>query len=209
MAIGAALRVLGVEDDELRIDLMPREVIHAKSSSRRLWVAANMLALAFLGGSLIAQALMRTTDAMHRRIGETRLSSQLYTMPAMVAQDRYLDEQIARIRTQLVSLDIARTTRQADWPALLNGIGRSVPPGVCVTHLACGDGQSLLLQGRAVSYEQVEALVRRLDDPAFFESVRLARMERRQDERTIVEYEIECMLKSMKQESLRDDRSQS
>jgi Tfp pilus assembly protein PilN len=208
MAIGAALRLLGVEDDELRIDLTPREMIRAKTSSRRLLIAANLLAVAFLAGSLIAHALTRTTDARHRRIGETRLSEQLYTMPAMVEQDQYLDGEIARIRMQLASLDAARAKRQADWPTLLNGIGQSAPPGVCVTHLAGGDGQSIVLQGLALSYGQVETLMQRLDDRSLFEVVHLVRMERH-DDGTVIEYEIQCVLKSVKRELSRDDRSQS
>jgi|GEM_PF-1077701 Tfp pilus assembly protein PilN len=210
IAVGAALRLLGVEGDELRVDLTPHEVILAKSSSRRLWIAANVLAGGFLAASLISHALARTTDAMHRRIGEARVSEQLCTMPAVVAQNQYLDEEIAQVQRQLAGLAVVRTKRQVNWPTLLNGISQSAPPGTRLIRLASGDGRSISLKGVAMSYRQLETLMRRLDDRGLFQSVRLARMERRLDGVPVVEYEIECTLKPAKtEESARADRSQS
>ncbi len=206
MAVGAALKLLGLDGDELRIDLTPHDVILARSSSKRLLIAANAAAIVFFAVFLIVQFLTHTTAAMNRRIGRTRLDGQLYTMPAAVARDRYLDEEILWIQRQLAGMDVVRAKHEVDWPVILNAIGRSAPPGVYVTHLACDDSRVISLKGLAVSYEEAKMLVQNLDGRGLFESVHLARMEQRQADANAVEYEIECTLKTVKQESSRDDK---
>lgn len=209
VALGAALRLLAAEEEGLRIDLTPHEVVHARSSSRRLLIAANVAALLFLAIFLGVQVLAKTTDAMSRRIGQTRLEGQLYTMSAMAAQDRYLDEEITRIRRELAGVNVVRARGDVDWPEVLGVIARSTPPGVNVAGLACGDGCRLIVKGGADSYDGVKLLAQNLDGRDAFESVRPVHMERRQIDADAVEYEIECMLKIMTEGSFRDDRSQS
>ncbi|MEN6576536.1 MAG: PilN domain-containing protein [Phycisphaerales bacterium] len=208
VAVGAALKLLEVEEDELQIDLTPHEVIRARSSSRRLLIVANAAALMFLAVFLIVQFLARTTEAMNRRVGQARLNEQLYTMPAMAAQDLYFDEEIARIRRQLAGMDAVRAKREADWPMTLDAIAQSAPPGVCLTTLVCDDNRRVSLKGGAVSYDRVRLFVQNLDGRDCFESVRPLRMERRQIDADVIQYVIECMLKTVKEESFRDDRSQ-
>jgi len=205
VAVGAALRLLDVEKDELRIDLMPRDVIRARSSSRHLLIAANVAAVVFLAVFLVIQFLARTTDAMNRRIARSRLDGQLYTLPAMVAEDRYLDGEISRIQRQLADLDAVRGEQEVDWPAVLHTIGQAAPAGACVTHLACGDGRRISLTGLATSHDQVRLLTQNLAGRGLFESVRPKRMERPQTDSDTTEYEIECVLKTVRQESSRDD----
>jgi len=209
VALGAALRLLAAEEEGLRIDLTPHEVVHARSSSRRLLIAANVAALLFLAIFLGVQVLVKTTDAMSRRIGRARLEGQLYTMSAMAAQDRYFDEEIARIRSELACVNVVRARGDVDWPAVLGVIVRSTPPGVNVASLACGDGRRLLVKGGADSYDGVKLLAQNLDGRDVFESVRPVHMERRRIDADAVEYEIECMLKTMTEEPFRGDRSQS
>lgn len=209
VALGAALRLLAAEEEGLRIDLTPHEVVRARSLSRRLLIAANVAALLFLAIFLGVQVLAKATDAMSRRIGRARLEGQLYTMPAMAAQDRYLDEEIARIRSELAGVHVVRARGDVDWPAVLGVIARSAPSGVNVAGLACGDGCHLIVKGGADSYDGVKLLAQNLDGREAFESVRLVHMERRQFDADAIEYEIECMLKTMTEEPFRDDRSQS
>lgn len=209
VALGAALRLLAAEEEGLRIDLTPHEVVHARSSSRRLLIAANVAALLFLAIFLGVQVLAKTTDAMSRRIGQARLEGQLYTMSAVAAQDRYLDEEIARIRSELADANVVRARGDVDWPAVLGVIARSTPPGVNVAGLACGDGRRLIVKGGADSYDGVKLLAQNLDGRDAFESVRPVHMERRRIDADVVEYEIECRLKTMTEEPFRGDRSQS
>lgn len=208
VAVGAALKLLGVQGDELRIDLTPHEVIRARLSSKRLLIAANAAAVLFLAVFLAVQVLAKTTDTMNRRIGQARLDGQLHRMPAVVAQDRYLDEQITRVRRELAGMHGVLARRDVDWPAVLDVIARSAPPGVGIVALACDDGRCLSVKGGAESYDGAKSFAQNLDDQEVFESVRPVHMGRRQIDANGVEYEIACVLRTTKEESIRDDRSQ-
>ncbi len=128
-------------------------------------------------------------------------------MPAVVTQDQYLDAEILRTNRELAGLDGVRQRREVDWPAVLHSIGRAVPAGVGVTHMTCSDSQNLLLKGLALSHNEAKAFTQSLDGRASFESVRLTRVQRMQSAASIVEYEINCVLKPVNQECTSDQRS--
>ena len=199
MAVGAALKLLDVEGDELRIDLTPQEVTRARLSSRRGWITANAAAVVFLGVFLLVQLLAKTTDAMNQRITQTRVSEQLYTMPALVMEDRYIDAEILRMERQLTGLEAVRARRDVDWPTVLSTIAQAAPTTVCITHLACSDSESLSLKGLAMSAAGAKAFVQHLDGTPPFKSVRLTRLQRRQAGAEVMEYEIICALKPINQ----------
>ena len=207
MAVGAALRLLDMEGDRLRVDLMPQEVVEARSSSRRVLILANVAAVLFLGVFLAVQLLARTADAMSRRIEQTRVDEQIGTMPAMVAKNRYLDEEIARMQRLLAGLEVVCARHEMDWPAVLSKIGQSAPAGACVTSLACSDGQSLSVKGVAVSAEEANTFVQGLAGREPFESVRLTRIQRLRADADVVEYEVNCVLRPVNQEGDGGDRS--
>jgi Tfp pilus assembly protein PilN len=199
VAVGAAMKLLDVEGDELRIDLTPPNVTRARSSSRRGLILANAAAVLFLGIFLVVQLLAKTTDAMNQRIQDVRVAEQLSTMPALVTQDRYVDAEILRMKRKLTGLEAVRTRRDVDWPTVLSAVAQETPIAVCITHLACDDSESLSLKGLAVSAGDAKAFVQSLDGKAPFASVRLSHMQRRQAGADVVEYEIICTLKPMKE----------
>jgi len=207
MAVGTASKLLDMEGDELRIDLTPEEVIEARSSSRRGWIAANAAAVAFLAIFLLVQLLARTTDAMSRRIEQNRLDGQLHTMPARVAQDRFVDAEILRMTRELAGLDAVRTRREMDWSSVLSAIGEAAPAGVCVTHVACEDSQTVLIKGMALSHGQAKTFVQNLDQGTPFASVRLTRVQRLPARGDAMEYEVNCTLKSLNRENDGGQRS--
>lgn len=199
-AVGAALRLLEMDGDELRIDLTPAEEIQARSSSRRMLIAADVAAVAFVAAFLFVQFLAKTTDAMNRRIARNRVEQQLPTMSAAVTHNQYLDAEILRTQRELNGLKGVRERRDVDWPAVLHSIGQAVPEGVGVTHMSCNDSRTLLVKGLALSHNEAKTFTQNLDDKASFESVQLIRVQRVDFAAGVVEYEINCVLRPMKQE---------
>jgi hypothetical protein len=97
-------------------------------------------------------------------------------------------------------MDAVRTRLAVDWPAVLHSIGQAAPTGVCVTHAISNDSQVLHLKGMALSQGLATAFVQSLDGETPFVSVRLTRVQRAQASVEAVEYEVDCILKPMKQE---------
>jgi Tfp pilus assembly protein PilN len=176
-AFGAAAGLLDRQAGDLRVNLLPEEVTRARLAWRRLLVAANVAAWVFLALLVLVQFVARTTGAKRTRIEETRISRQLHATPALLAQERFVADEIAHIRRDLERLDTVRSRQRVNWPDVLHAARRAVPATVGLEQLASPDGRSLVLKGRAPSCEAAEQFIRNLDGGGF------------------VEYQIECSLK--------------
>jgi len=195
VAVGAAMRLLDIEGDDLRIDLMPPEVVQARLSSRRMLLMANAAALALVALLLTAEFLTQTTGAMDRQIEQARLADRLPMMPALVQQDRYLDSQIAEVQGQLARLQTVRTRREMDWPTVLNAIWQARPAGVSVTYFLCDDNRAVLLKGVAASHGLAKAFVRSLDGQGPLASAWMKHIQRLENDDRTFEFEIHCVVR--------------
>ncbi len=195
VAVGAALALLGAEGDDLRINLLPKAVLEAKSLVRHVLLMVNAGVILFLGVFATAQVLTRTTHAMDRKIDGTRLAEELYTTPALMAEEKFLDQEIACLRQRVEPLRrVMKGRQETDWPAVLGAVRQATPEGVTVTQLQCQNGRIVSLQGLAPSCPAAEAFVRNLEGQRPFASVSLMRVERRQSQDDRLEYRIDCLL---------------
>jgi Tfp pilus assembly protein PilN len=196
VAEGAALALLGVDGDDLKINLLPKAVTEIRSLLRHLLLTTNVWIVVFLGVFVAAQLLTRSTHVLDRRIEASRLSGSLYTAPALFAKERFLDQEIARLRQRVDPLRNALDGRRAaDWPEIFQAVRQAAPAEVSVAQLQCGDGKSLSLQGFTSSCPAAEAFVRDLESQPLFASVSLATIRRHPDGRRL-EYRIDCILKA-------------
>jgi Tfp pilus assembly protein PilN len=203
VAVGAALTLLEAEGDDLRINLLPKAVVEAKSLVRHALLMANIGVILFLGIFSTGQLLTRTTHAMDRRIEEARHAGELYTTPALMAKDKFLDQEIARLRQHVEPLrGIMKGRQAADWPGILDAVRQATPQGVSIMQLQCNDGRIVSLQGLAPSCPAAEAFVRNLESQRPFASVSLVLVQERKNHndrpatplRVGVEYHIDCLL---------------
>jgi len=197
VAVGAALGLLGVEAGEPQINLLPQAVTEARSLSRHVLVTAIVGIAAFLGVFVTTQLLARTTSAVDRKIEQAKLSGQLYAAPALIAEEKFLDQEISRIRQHLDPLRKVIGSRPAvDWPDILHAIRQATPVNVWLTQLQGSDGRVLSLKGFTPSCPAAQAFVRNLEEQSPFASVTLTLVQRRQNTSDRLEYQIDCLLKT-------------
>ena len=195
-ALGAALGVLGTAGDGPRINLLPKAVQEAQLLSRHVLATALAGVVVFLGLFVTAQLLARTTGALDRKIEQTRLAEEFYTAPALMAQEKFLDQEILRCRQHLEPLRKALAARQEmDWPGILEAVRRATPGDLGVTQLQCGGGRTLWVKGLTASCPAAEMFVRNLEKQSPFASVALAFVHRSPDTTGRLEYRIDCILK--------------
>ncbi len=195
VAIGAALTLLGAEGDDLRINLLPKAVAEARSLVRYVLLMAIVGVILFLGIFATAHVLTRTTGAMNRRIEETRLSEELYTASALIAEEKFLDQEIARLRRHVEPLrKIMKGRQKTDWPGILRAVRQATPEGVSVTQVQCSNGRNASLRGLTPSCPAAETFVRNLEAQGSFVSVSLTLVQKRQNEDDRWEYRIDCRL---------------
>ena len=110
---------------------------------------------------------------------QTKITEQLYTTPALIAQDKFLDQEISRVRQELGPLQkLVPANCDVDWSGVLNAVRRAAPAGVCVTELS-GDNRSerVSLKGLALSGEAAQSFARGLDGSKPFTSVAMTRID--------------------------------
>jgi Tfp pilus assembly protein PilN len=197
VAVGAALSLLGEGEDDLKTNLLPKAVTEARSLSRHLLLTANVSVIIFLGIFAAAQLLTRTTNAMDRKIEQTRLSEQLYTTPALITEEKFLDREISRIQKHVEPLrKVVGGRNRTDWPSVLDAIRQAMPADASISQLQCSDGRTLSLKGFVSSCPAVQAFVRNLDGQELFESISRVRVQRQQDKGDRLEYQIDCLLRT-------------
>jgi Tfp pilus assembly PilM family ATPase len=196
-AVGAALALLDTAVSDLKINLLPKSVTEARSRSQHLVATALVSVIVFLGIFATTVLLTRTASAMDRRIEQTRLAEELYAAPALIAEEKFLEQEISRIRLRLDPLRKAMAGRHdADWSGILEAVRQATPANVSMTQLLCGDGKTLSLKGLTPSCPAAQTFVRNLESQRPFESISLALVQRQQDAGGRLEYRIDCLLKT-------------
>ncbi|MBN1506216.1 MAG: pilus assembly protein PilM [Sedimentisphaerales bacterium] len=203
MAVGAALKMLNADSDDMKINLLPGQVTHARSFARHALLTAIAAAFTFLGVLVATVLLTRTADTTRTRVEQTKIDEQLYTTRALIAQDKFLDQEIARVRRELDPLQkLLQGKSEVDWSAVLTAVRRVTPASVCITELSSGNSESLSLKGLALSCDAAQSFARGLDAGEPFASASVARITtRQQDARSIVEYQIDCSMKPAREEN--------
>lgn len=195
-AVGAALTLLETAENGLRINLLPEAVTQARSLARHVLVTALVGVVLFLGVFATAQLLARTTRERDRKIEHTRLVGELYTTPALISEEKFLDQEISRLQHRLDPLRKALARRhETDWPGVLAAVRQAAPADVSILQLQCGDGKTVTLKGFASSCPAAETFVRNLESQRPFASSSLTSVQRQQDTGGRLEYRIDCLLK--------------
>jgi Tfp pilus assembly protein PilN len=199
VAVGAALTLLGVGANGLKVNLLPRAVREARLRTRRLLLTVNAGLVVFLALFVASGLLMHTTGTMARRMEQTRLAAAHYATGALIVEEGFVGQEIVGLQERVEPLRRAMEGRQmVDWPGILQAVRQAIPAGVSVTQLYGGDGRTVAVKGLAPSCPAAEAFVRSLERQSPFESVSLATLERRGDAEDRLEYRIECLLKPTK-----------
>jgi len=160
-------------------------------------MAATAAALIFLAVLVTLQVLSRTTEKMHQDLDHRRFAEKLYTTPALAAEARRLDRQIKQTERDLEQMnEVLRGQSHVDWPSILRVIREAAPTDVCITRLWSREARSLSVKGLTVSYGAAQTFVQGLEDRGVFTSVCLTKLDRQRDNRSIIEYEIDCLLRT-------------
>ncbi len=197
VAVGLALKLLDADNDAWKINLLPGDVTQMRSSRRRIFMATAAAAMIFLAVLVTLYVLSQTTEKMHRDLDHRRLVEKLHTTPALAAEARRLDGQIKQAERDLEQMNEAVSgERHVDWPSILRVIRESAPTDVRITRLWSRETPSLSLKGLSRSYGAAQTFVRELDERGEFASVALTKLDRRQDNHVMIEYEIDCLLRT-------------
>jgi Tfp pilus assembly protein PilN len=116
-------------------------------------------------------------------------------MQSLLNEKRTLDKQVTGITANLkVINNVVGMGSLLKWGRLLEDIRVVVPKMIQITSLVCVDNSKMVLEGRALSYDDVNLFVGMLNSCKLIKSASL--VETKKDERSadMVKYSISCLM---------------
>lgn len=195
VAIGLAMKLLGVNGSDLRINLLPPESAEVKAVRRDALITANiaaaLLLLMILAGGAVSMMTKRVNENI-TRIKRTELSVDTY---AMLGEEKSADRQITALSEGLEQMNrISSSRKDLQWYHVLNDVRNATPGNVRIIDLFSKSNSRMHLRGVASSYEAVHLFVKMLSKSKYIDSASLIETERDSERRGLVRYEINCSL---------------
>ena len=195
VAIGLAMRLLGEDKTNLRINLLPAETAEVRSLRKDTLITANIAAVVLLIMVLVAGVLSMAIgkveeSAIHKK--QTGLSRHTHSL---LIEQKLTDERIGQLTDRLELVNkILSSRHDLQWFGILNDIRRATPKTACITGLSSEDGSEIILEGLALSYEAAGLFVNTLSISKHINSASLIETEKDDEDGGLVRYEINCSL---------------
>jgi len=200
VAIGLAMRMLGLDAADIKINLLPPEVVKLRTTGRDALVAANVAAVIFLLMVLAVDVPALMVERVHKDIiskKETLLQQDTQTL---VKEQQMLDGQIGALSAQLDQMQkISGLRRDVDWRGVLDDVRKATPAAVRLTTLSMAEGLSMSLEGVALSDEAVNLFVKMLEKSRHIDSASLIETGKPESEKGFVSYRISCSIAQKKE----------
>ncbi|MBN2019693.1 MAG: pilus assembly protein PilM [Sedimentisphaerales bacterium] len=197
VAVGLAARFFKEQANDVRINLVPQQVIKVREAKRDVLVAANAVAVLWLimvlainGFSFMMAKITRATitdkEVMARH--DTEL---------MIQQHQNLDSRLDILSTRLKRLSqISASYNDVNLVELLDDIRNATPGSVMITSISYTDGTRLIVEGLAMSNEAVDLFVGLLEKSRVISMVTLLEARKQDGQKGLIIYQLGCKLKN-------------
>jgi Tfp pilus assembly protein PilN len=195
IAIGLAMRLLNINEHNLKINLLPPESAEVRSTKKHFLITSNIIAAILLLMILIGVGVGVLAHNVNEEVvlkKQTELSQDTYDL---LREQEFLDKQIEQLSggpTRLKSILDSHYSR--DWCAILEDVRNRTPQTVRITQLLSNDNENMYLGGLALSYETVHLFVKMLNESDYIRSASLNETEREETTEGLVKYVITCSL---------------
>jgi len=195
VAVGLAMKLLNVQQSGLGVNMLPPEAAEVRSIRKHTLITANTVAaILFLMIIGVIFYSMKTKKINEELAAKKQSLLQLNTQ-TLLNEKRTLDKRVTDITANLKTInDVVGTGSLMRWARLLEDIRLVVPKMVQITSLVCVDNSKMALEGRALSYDDVNLFVGMLNSCKLIKSASL--VETKKDERSadMLKYSISCLL---------------
>jgi len=191
-AVGLAMKALEKRKGDLKINLMPQQLIERRILKKDALVLANVAAAALLVMIVIIAWLSIAIGSATKRVvskKQRQLSTQVYEL---LKERDSAEKKIKKLSSRLEqATNILNMRRDPNWLNVLSDIADGTPKSVRITKLS-SKGSKLLLEGAAMSYDSVYMFMDKLNKSELISSASL--METEKADKDMVKYAIRCSL---------------
>ena len=194
-AIGLAMKLLGTNGGDLRINLLPQEAAEVKSVRKQTLIAGNIVSVVLLLMILAVAGLGLKTEKVNAHIARVKQTVSLQDIHDLFREQESLDKQIERLsdRPGLMN-EVSSLHPDIDWAGLLNEIGTRTPKSVRIVQLSHRGDSGMRLEGLSVSYEAVHLFVDKLNESSLIDLASEVETEKLDSDSGLITYKIDCSL---------------
>lgn len=194
-AIGLAMKLLGTNSGDLRINLLPPEATEVKSTRKQALVAGNIVAAMIFLMVFAVGGVGVMTEKVNGNVARIKQTLSAQDVQALFKERELLDKQIERLSDRPVLMnEVSSLHPDIKWAALLNGIAKCTPKDVRIAHLFYRGNAALSLDGLSISYEAVDLFVDMLNGSTLIDSASEIETEKRDPDSGLITYKIDCVL---------------
>jgi Tfp pilus assembly PilM family ATPase len=195
IAVGLAMKLLNVPGPGLNIDLLPPELIEAKSAEKRALMIANIAAAIIFILIVSVGFLTAKGKKVNAYINQNRQSQVSRKTPELLNEQASLQKQITDVSEKLdTSEDALSSCSPLKWGPILSDIRQATPKTVRLTELRSSDNSRMLLDGQTLSYSAIYLFVDALSTCKNIKSASLIGTEKYGGSEHLVKYSILCSL---------------
>ncbi len=194
-AIGLAMGLLNVPGPGLNINLLPSEVITAKSREKQTLLIANIAAVVFTMMIVCIGFLQAKAEKVTADIRQQEQTQVTHDTQRLLKEQAVLEKQITEIKSKLELMNnVLDTDPVLMWNKILNDIGVAIPETVRITEIFSSENSNISLNGQALSYEAVYSFIEALSAGKNIKSASLIGSQNHGRSNGLVEYSINCSL---------------
>jgi type IV pilus assembly protein PilM len=197
VAIGLAAQLLMGQPSDIKINLVPQQVIKAREAKQDVLIAVNVVAATLLLMLLAVSGLAFMIERVTRGSIVNKQVIARQDTDLMLQRHRGLDSQLNVLSTRLKRLaQISQSYNDVNFVELFDDIRNATPGSVMITSISCQDGSRMLVEGLAMSNEAVNLFIGLLERSRIITSVTLLETRKQEGQKGLIIYQLGCTLRN-------------
>jgi Tfp pilus assembly protein PilN len=195
VALGLAMNLLVKQGDDVRLNLMPPQIVQLNEAKKEALIAAIVVVALLLLMILAVDAPSYMVEKIRSITAAKASQVSVRDTDLVIEKNQLLDTRIQELSDRLGTVtQISTTHNDANWVSLLENIRKATPATVRITNLSSDDGSKMHIEGLAVSNDAVNAFVSSLEKAPNIVSVALLETNKQEGKKGYVSYQISCKL---------------
>jgi type IV pilus assembly protein PilM len=195
VAVGLAMNLLVAQRDDVRLNLMPPQIIQIMEAKRDVLVVATVVAALFFLMVLAIAAPVYMIKKVSGNIAAKAARVSVHNADKMVEKNQHLDAMLEALSGRLDSIaKISASHNDVNWVQLFTNIRNATPASIRIVSLSCPDGQRVQIDGLALSNDAVDLFVSSLEKSPDISTVTLLESSKQEGQKGFIKYQINCKL---------------
>jgi type IV pilus assembly protein PilM len=205
ISVGLAMRFFKTGPADLKINLLPAGADAVHNMQKFALTTAIVVIIVFLLSLLAVPALKAQLKEINLTITKYQEAKLPENIRKLMQEEAALDRKNEALTKNAQAVkSIISTSASKDWPKILRDIGYRTPKNLRITHLTAKNSTKMILEGQALSFDQVNMFIALLEKSPFIASVKLAKSQIDPAAHDLLSYNIICSFTADKEAKYAD-----